>query len=72
MSVENPTRADSLKAVTPEAGVAKPDPIISVSAMRKAFGGLVAVNVDHLEIQRGMITGLIGPTVRARPRSSTS
>ena len=61
MSVENPTRADSLKAVTPEAGVAKPDPIISVSAMRKAFGGLVAVNVDHLEIQRGVITGLIGP-----------
>ena len=25
------------------------------------FGGLTAVNVDHLEIQRGVITALIGP-----------
>ncbi|MCL1598814.1 MAG: ABC transporter ATP-binding protein, partial [Actinomycetia bacterium] len=29
--------------------------------MRKSFGGLIAVNVDHLEIERGRITGLIGP-----------
>lgn len=28
--------------------------------MRK-FGGLTAVNVSHLEIQRGAITALIGP-----------
>ncbi|MEX1271159.1 MAG: ABC transporter ATP-binding protein, partial [Acidimicrobiia bacterium] len=32
-----------------------------VDSMRKAFGGLVAVDVDHLEIQRGLITALIGP-----------
>ena len=42
-------------------GVAKPDPILVVENMRRAFGGLVAVDVDHLEIQRGVITALIGP-----------
>jgi branched-chain amino acid transport system ATP-binding protein len=42
-------------------GVAKPDPILVVEKMRRAFGGLVAVDVDHLEIQRGIITALIGP-----------
>jgi branched-chain amino acid transport system ATP-binding protein len=42
-------------------GVAKPDPILVVDNMRKRFGGIVAVDVDHLEIQRGVITALIGP-----------
>ena len=42
-------------------GVAKPDPILVGENMRRAFGGLVAVDVDHLEIQRGVITALIGP-----------
>ena len=42
-------------------GVAKPDPILVVENMRRAFGGLVAVDVEHLEIQRGVITALIGP-----------
>ena len=42
-------------------GVAKPDPILVVDNMRRAFGGIVAVDVDHLEIERGVITGLIGP-----------
>lgn len=42
-------------------GVAKPDPILVVENMRRAFGGLVAVDVEHLEIQRGIITALIGP-----------
>ncbi|MEJ7704076.1 MAG: ATP-binding cassette domain-containing protein [Geodermatophilaceae bacterium] len=27
----------------------------------RTFGGLVAVQVEHLEFQRGCITGLIGP-----------
>lgn len=44
-----------------EPGVSKPDPILVVDGMRKAFGGLVAVDVDHLEVQRGIITALIGP-----------
>jgi len=44
-----------------EAGVSKPDPILEVNHMRRAFGGLIAIDVEHLEIQRGVITGLIGP-----------
>ncbi len=44
-----------------EPGVSKPDPILVVDNMRKRFGGIVAVDVDHLEIQRGVITALIGP-----------
>jgi branched-chain amino acid transport system ATP-binding protein len=42
-------------------GVAKPDPILVADSVRRAFGGLVAVDVDHVEIQRGEITALIGP-----------
>jgi len=42
-------------------GVAKPDPILVVDKVQRRFGGLRAVDVDHLEIQRGVITGLIGP-----------
>lgn len=42
-------------------GVVKPDPILVIDNMHRAFGGLVAVDVDHLEIQRGIITALIGP-----------
>jgi len=44
-----------------EPGSPKPDPILRVEQVRRTFGGLVAVDVDHLEIQRGVITGLIGP-----------
>ena len=50
-----------LADVAPETGVAKPDPILVAEGVRRRFGGLVAVDVDHLEIQRGLITGLIGP-----------
>jgi len=50
-----------LAAVAPEPGVAKPDPILTVSGLQKSFGGLIAVDVDHLECQRGTITALIGP-----------
>ena len=42
-------------------GVAKPDPILIAEDVRRRFGGLTAVNVDHLEVQRGAITALIGP-----------
>lgn len=51
----------TLLDVPAEPGVAKPDPILACDQIRKAFGGLVAVDVDHLEIPRGCITGLIGP-----------
>lgn len=42
-------------------GVKKVDPIITVDGVHRAFGGLTAVDVDHLEIPRGVITALIGP-----------
>lgn len=42
-------------------GSSKPDPILVVDDMVKRFGGLTAVDVDHLEVQRHWITGLIGP-----------
>jgi neutral amino acid transport system ATP-binding protein len=44
-----------------EPGVAKPDPILVVDSVVRRFGGLTAVDVDHLEVQRGVITALIGP-----------
>ncbi len=44
-----------------EPGSAKPDPILLVDNMSRSFGGLKAVDVRHLEVQRGCITGLIGP-----------
>jgi branched-chain amino acid transport system ATP-binding protein len=51
----------SLAAVPAEPGVAKPDPILVVDGVRRFFGGIHAVDVQHLEIQRGTITSLIGP-----------
>ena len=51
----------ALTGVAAEGGVAKPDPILVAEDMAKRFGGLVAVDVDHLEVQRGSITALIGP-----------
>ncbi len=42
-------------------GVAKVDPIIVADHVTRTFGGLTAVNVDHLEIPRNAITALIGP-----------
>jgi len=42
-------------------GAKKPDPILVADGVHRAFGGMVAVDVEHLEIQRGAITALIGP-----------
>ncbi|OUE17229.1 Sulfate/thiosulfate import ATP-binding protein CysA [Clavibacter michiganensis subsp. michiganensis] len=42
-------------------GCAKKDPIIVAHGVSRQFGGLKAVDVDHLEIPRGSITALIGP-----------
>jgi branched-chain amino acid transport system ATP-binding protein len=47
--------------VPPEPGGSKPDPILVASDVTKTFGGLHAVQVSRLEVQRGAITALIGP-----------
>jgi branched-chain amino acid transport system ATP-binding protein len=44
-----------------EPGVPKPDPILVADGIHRNFGGLTAVDVDHVEFQRGRITALIGP-----------
>jgi neutral amino acid transport system ATP-binding protein len=51
----------ALKDVPHEPGVAKPDPILIADGVMRHFGGLRAVDVEHVEIQRGTITALIGP-----------
>jgi branched-chain amino acid transport system ATP-binding protein len=53
--------AAALADVPREPGAPKPDPMLVVDKVTRTFGGLAAVDVDHLEIQRGCITGLIGP-----------
>ncbi len=45
----------------PEPGSKKHDPILVADGITRRFGGLVAVNVDHFEIERNKITALIGP-----------
>lgn len=46
-------------AATP--GAAKADPVIVAHGVHRSFGGLTAVDVEHLEVQRHAITALIGP-----------
>ncbi len=53
--------AAALADVAHEPGAKKPDPILIADGVVRQFGGLTAVDVDHIEIQRGAITALIGP-----------
>lgn len=52
---------EKLADVAQEPGSSKPDPILKATGVLRQFGGLTAVNVKHVEIQRGSITALIGP-----------
>ena len=53
--------AELISVLEPQPGVAKSDPILVADSVRRAFGGLVAVDIDHVEVQRNEITALIGP-----------
>lgn len=53
--------ARDLSGVESRVGVPKPDAILTVDGVQRRFGGMTAVDVEHLEVQRGAITALIGP-----------
>jgi len=53
--------ANSISVGTASPGCKKVDPILVADNVTRQFGGLTAVNVEHLEIPRGLITALIGP-----------
>jgi neutral amino acid transport system ATP-binding protein len=61
MAVELSAARAALEGVSREPGAPKPDPIVKGSNIVRTFGGLKAVDVEHIEIQRGVITALIGP-----------
>ena len=52
---------EAFSKASPTPGSAKADPIIVADNVVRRFGGLTAVDVNHVEIQRGSITALIGP-----------
>lgn len=56
-----PVKSTGLHVGEIKPGVAKKDPILVADHVRRQFGGLVAVDVDHVEIPRNAITALIGP-----------
>ena len=51
----------SFANVEAKPGSTKPDPILVADGVVRSFGGLVAVDVSHFEVQRHSITALIGP-----------
>ena len=61
VSSSSPVKSTGLHVGTIKPGVAKKDPILVADGVHRQFGGLVAVDVEHLEIPRNAITALIGP-----------
>ena len=61
MPADSTPRPLDLAEVPAAPGAAKPDAILVADNITRQFGGLMAVNVAHLEVQRSAITALIGP-----------
>ena len=55
MSDERRVYADALP------GSPKADPVLVATGLQRSFGGIHAVDVDRLEVQRHTVTSLIGP-----------
>jgi neutral amino acid transport system ATP-binding protein len=53
--------SDAFADVPEIPGAPKKDPVIVAHGVKRVFGGLTAVDVEHLEVQRHAITALIGP-----------
>lgn len=60
-SNQTPEKATGLHIGTPAPGCKKTNPMLVIDHVKKSFGGLTAVDVEHLEIPTGAITALIGP-----------
>jgi neutral amino acid transport system ATP-binding protein len=56
-----PVKTTNLHIGEIKPGVAKVDPIIVADNVSRTFGGLTAVDVEHVEVPRHAITALIGP-----------
>ncbi len=56
-----PVKTTDLHIGAAEPGCKKRDPILVADGVTRTFGGLKAVDVEHVEIPRGAITALIGP-----------
>jgi branched-chain amino acid transport system ATP-binding protein len=60
-SNQEPQKTTGLHVGVAAPGVKKVNPILVIDHVKKSFGGLTAVDVEHLEIPSGAITALIGP-----------
>lgn len=61
LSNEQPLKSTDLHIGDAAPGCKKKDPILVADHVKKTFGGLTAVDVEHLEIPKNAITALIGP-----------